>query len=167
MRRLGPLKVKYVRPTERYAAMAMQPKPGPEFESVRDGTGLTVLLADDEAAIRTFAGAVLRSCGYEVLEAGDGAEALEVSDRYKGPIHLLVTDWRMPRLDGGELIRSLRTRRPETAILIMSGYLDTAQAPDSPVLSKPFTPGVLVRKCQDVLDRGVGPGADGKQRDPK
>ena len=66
-------------------------------------TALTILIADDEESIRNLAGQVLRSHGYTVLEAADGLEALEVAERHSGPIHLLLTDWCMPRLDGGGL----------------------------------------------------------------
>jgi CheY-like chemotaxis protein len=105
---------------------------------------LTILLADDEAAIRNLAGQVLRSCGYTVLEAADGLEALETAERHPGPIHLLLTDWSMPRLDGGGLIRSLSDGHPETAILVMSGYLNVELPSMCPFLQKPFNSQALV-----------------------
>ena len=90
-------------------------------------------------------GQVLRSHGYVVLEAADGVEALEVAEQHSGPIHLLLTDWCMPRLDGGGLIRRLSNGRPETAIVVMSGHLNVESPPKAAVLRKPF-------KSQDLLD---------------
>lgn len=113
--------------------------------------GLTILLADDEAPIRRLVGLVLRSCGYTVLEAGDGVEALEVAEQHPGPIHLLLTDWCMPRLDGGGLISKLSIRRPETAILVMTGCLDAESPPTAPVLRKPFNPQALVESITGAL----------------
>ena len=99
---------------------------------------LTILLADDEAGIRRLAGEVLRSHGYLVLEAVDGVHALEVAGQHAGPIHLLLTDWSMPRLDGKALIRRLSNGRPETALLIMSGNADFEVPPQAALLRKPF-----------------------------
>ena len=75
----------------------------PKRGFIEDGRGMTILLADDEAGIRDLVGRVLRSHGYTVLEAADGAAALEVAEQHAGPIHLLLTDWCMPRL-GGEVL---------------------------------------------------------------
>jgi len=131
-----------------------QPETGQD-RSDRSGTRLTILLADDEAAIRTFAGAVLRSHGYEVLEAADGVEALELAERRPGPIHLLLTDWRMPRLGGDRLICDLRARRPGTAVLVITGFFD-GEPPNEVILPKPFTPGALVQKVEDLLNSKPG-----------
>ena len=95
---------------------------GPELGGSGDSRRLTILVADDEVAIRRLVGEILRQQGFTVLEAADGVEALEVAEQHPGPIHLLLTDWCMPRLNGGWLIRGLRNGRPETAIVIMSGY---------------------------------------------
>jgi len=121
-------------------------------ESIRHAGGSTILLADDEAAIRTLASRVLRAHGYEVLEAEDGVAALEVAGRHHGPVHLLLTDWCMPRLDGAGLIGRLAATHPETAILIVSGYLDIEPPLKAAILPKPFTVGDLVRKVRDVLE---------------
>jgi CheY-like chemotaxis protein len=110
-----------------------------------EASRLTILLADDEAGIRRLVGEVLRSYGYRVLEAADGMEALEMAEEHPGPIHLLLTDWCMPRLDGGGLIRRLTNGRPETAILVMSGYIDVEPPPKATVLRKPF-------RTQDLMD---------------
>ncbi len=134
---------------------AMSPlrlRPQPMPESVRDGAGFTVLLVDDEPAIRTLAGGVLRNKGYKVLEAGDGVAALELADRHDGAIHLLLTDWCMPRLDGGGLIRGLSAKRPGTAVLVMSSSVDAEPPPGTTILRKPFIMRDLLRKVQDAID---------------
>jgi two-component system, cell cycle sensor histidine kinase and response regulator CckA len=113
--------------------------------------GLTILVADDEPGIRTHVGEVLRRHGYHVLQAADGVEALEVAARHFGPIHLLLTDVSMPRLDGRELDRRLNHQRPETRTLFMSGSADTGLHPGAAFLPKPFDPPVLVRKVSEVL----------------
>jgi len=121
-----------------------------------DAGGFTILVADDEAGIRTLAGEVLRSHGYNVLQAADGVEALELAAQHPGPIHLLLTDLSMPRLDGRELHRRLKNVRPGTATLFMSGDLDTGLHPDAAFLPKPFATSVLVRKVNEALKAIVG-----------
>lgn len=111
---------------------------------------MTVLLADDDAAIRRLAGQVLRSSGYTVLEAADGVEALNGAAPRAD--NLLLTDWSMPRLDGGGLIRRLSNGRPETAILVMSGCMDVEAPPKAAVLRKPFHTQDLVNTVNEVLE---------------
>lgn len=118
--------------------------------------GFTVLIADDEAGIRTLAGEVLRSHGYIVLQAADGVEALELAAKHPGPIHLLLTDLSMPPLGGRELHRRMKKVRPGTATLFMSGELDTDLDPDAAWLPKPFATSVLVRKVNETLKVKVG-----------
>ena len=101
--------------------------------------------------IRTLAGEVLRSHGYTVLQAADGVEALELAAQYPGPIHLLLTDLAMPRLDGRELHRRLNHVRPGTATLFMAGDLDTGLYQDAAFLPKPFATSVLIRKVNEAL----------------
>jgi DNA-binding response OmpR family regulator len=112
---------------------------------------LTILVAEDEPAVRAGIGQVLQKHGYRVLEAVDGVQALEVAARHPGPIHLLLTDLKMPRLDGRELHRRLNHQRPETRTLFMSGSLDTGLHPTAAFLPKPFAARVLVRKVGEVL----------------
>jgi len=121
-------------------------------ENIRQEAPFTILLADDEAGIRTLVSKVLRGQGYEVLEAEDGVDALEVADRHHGPVHLILTDWSMPRLGGAGLIRSLGATHPEAAILIVSGHLDTPPPLNAGILLKPFTVADLLRKVRDVLE---------------
>jgi hypothetical protein len=86
-----------------------------------------------------------------VLQAADGVEALEIAQQHPGPIHLLLTDLSMPRLNGRELHRRLNSVRPGTATLFMSGDLDLGLNSDAAFLPKPFTTSVLVRKVNEVL----------------
>ncbi len=117
---------------------------------------LTILVADDEAEVRAHVGQVLETYGYRVLQAADGVEALEVAARHSGPIHLLLTDIEMPRLDGRELHLRLNHQRPETRTLFMSGSLETGLHPTAAFLPKPFIVRALVRKVGEVLQSSSG-----------
>jgi len=97
------------------------------------------------------------TCGYTVLEASNGGEALLFCERYSGPIHALVTDVVMPHMDGYEVAERLRTIRPGMRMLFVSGYTEhvagrqgRARAGDA-FLAKPFTPDALARKVREVL----------------
>jgi len=118
----------------------------------------TVLLIEDEPAVRSLVRGILESRGYTVLEAGRGEEALAVSEQHQGPIHLLLTDVVMPGMSGRELAERLGSKRPELKVVYMSGYTDDAivrhglleQA--TAFIQKPFTPSSLARKVREVLD---------------
>ena len=125
-------------------------------KNAADAGGFTVLVADDEAGIRTLAGEFLLLHGYNVLQAADGVEALELAALHPGPIHLLLTDLSMPRLDGRELHRRLSNLRPGTATLFMSGDLDTGLHPHAAFLPKPFAGSALVRKVEEALKVKTG-----------
>ena len=112
----------------------------------------TILLVEDENAIRALAGRALRDHGYEVLEAADGLAALEVAAKHAGAIDLLLTDVRMPRLDGCELRKRLRDHRPRTKVLFMSGYTGIKLEAGAPFLPKPFTPAILLHKVNELLN---------------
>jgi PAS domain S-box-containing protein len=129
-------------------------------ESVRMPIGSeTVLVVEDAADVRSLTVQTLRAFGYQVLEATDGVEALEVSEQYKGPIHLLLTDLVMPLMGGRELAETLGPQRPDMQIMYMSAYADrplVKQAMSDPLtafLPKPFTVETLTRKVRDVLER--------------
>ena len=115
-------------------------------DKVVDLTGQgTVLLVEDEDAVRSFASRALATRGYKVLEAASGVEALEVMDRENGNVDLVVSDVVMPEMDGPTLLRHLRQRNPDIRIIFMSGYAEEAfrknlSADENFVfLPKPFT----------------------------
>jgi PAS domain S-box-containing protein len=118
----------------------------------------TVLLAEDEEVVRRLAREILSGNGYKVLEAGNGREALLLSEAHRGEIHLLLTDVVMPKMSGRELGERIRLHRPDLRILYMSGYTDDAilrhgvLVDGIPFLQKPFTAEALARKVREVLD---------------
>jgi len=96
-------------------------------EQTVDLTGkATVLLVEDEDAVRSFASRALATRGYTVLEAASGVEALEIMDRHEGQVDLVVSDVVMPEMDGPTLLRHLRQRNPDIRIVFMSGYAEEA-----------------------------------------
>jgi PAS domain S-box-containing protein len=117
----------------------------------------TILLVEDEEAVRALAREVLRRHNYVVLEARHGVEALRIAERHPNDIHLLVTDVVMPQMSGRELSARLTAVRPGTKTLFMSGYSDHAWVhedvtPSFAFLQKPFTPEVFARKIRTILD---------------
>jgi PAS domain S-box-containing protein len=130
--------------------------PEPAMEAPRGDE--TILLAEDEKEVRALASATLRYAGYTVLEAADGIEAMEMSAKHEGPIHLLVTDVVMPRMGGGALTGALARERPEARVIYMSGYTDDDVVRHGvldtgiPFLQKPFGPDDLARMVRRVLD---------------
>lgn len=116
----------------------------------------TILLVEDEDAMRTLAKSVLESLGYKVLQANHGDKACEVSQNYPDVIHLLLTDVVMPGMNGPALADQVKKHRPDLQILYMSGY--TGQAVGQGVLpegsnflAKPFTRDNLARKVREAL----------------
>jgi len=115
----------------------------------------TILLVDDEDGVRKLVQAVLKNNGYDVLEASNGAAALEAYEKNAHKIDMVLTDVVMPQMTGFELGRELGTRAATLKILYMSGYRENAAVPGEPpraFLHKPFTPDVLLRKVREVLD---------------
>src|SRR5262249_49423693 len=116
----------------------------------------TILLVEDDADIRSLLAQVLTAEGYRVLTPEQGEHALEISRRHDGPIHVLVTDVIMPRLDGRELAARLAAERPQIKILFVTGYAGSAlrdpeaSAGDVPFLAKPFRIEELVHRIQDL-----------------
>jgi two-component system cell cycle sensor histidine kinase/response regulator CckA len=119
--------------------------------------GTTVLLVEDELAVRQVATRTLVEHGYAVLEAANGREALALALSHQGPIDLVLTDMVMPEMRGGELAERLRQERPEARLLMMSGYTEEAAsrqailAAGSAFLEKPFTASRLLEKVEEVL----------------
>jgi len=129
----------------------------PRETATRTGTE-TILLAEDDEALRPLAKGLLQKLGYTVLDAENAAQALAVAGVHRGPIHLLVADVVMPGASGRELGRRLAESRPDTKVLYISGYTDDAIVhhgmlePGLAFLQKPFTPDALARKVREVLD---------------
>lgn len=105
----------------------------------------TILIADDEPTIRTYLRAILSADGFDVLEAGDGVEALAKIEELGGAVDLVVTDVRMPRMDGVALATAMAQKHPGTPVLYISGYpfsMEEHRLERSPMcafLPKPFT----------------------------
>jgi CheY-like chemotaxis protein len=114
----------------------------------------TILLVEDEPAVRQLFAAALKRAGYSVYEARNGQEAMKVFDQYGDTIDMLLTDMRMPYMGGAELAHHLRGRRRTLKLLCISGYpgnLDPDLAVD--FLAKPFSRDDLLKKVREVLDK--------------
>ena len=128
-------------------------------ERARDLTGTgTVLLVEDEDSVRRFAARALRRQGYDVLEAGNGVEALEVVGKHSGPLDIVVSDIVMPEMDGPTLLKELRRSSPDLLFVFMSGYADDALATlksdeEFMFLAKPFQLTELVATVKEALSR--------------
>ena len=122
----------------------------------------TVLVVEDEGGVRGLVCRILRSGGYEVLEARSGGEALLLCSDQSRHVQLLISDLVMPRMSGPELARQAAEYRSDLKVLYISGYMDVEQIPpelaDSgvPVLQKPFSPQELLRAVRELLDAGAG-----------
>ncbi len=115
----------------------------------------TVLLVEDDAGVRGVARRMLERHGYTVVEAEHGVDALGQIEHRGGAVDLVLTDVRMPGLDGRELARRLRAERPSLPVVLMSGYpSESATAADLRFLAKPFTAGALLHTVRDALDGG-------------
>ena len=127
-------------------------------ESAPAATGKeTVLIVEDEEAVRRLMSAALEQHGYRVLIAADGVEALKLIASHAGPLDLLVTDLLMPGMNGNELARKVKDRLPGLEVLCISGYAEelrqSGEIDENAFLQKPFTPQALLRKVRDMLDR--------------
>ena len=118
----------------------------------------TILLVEDENAVRSFVARALRQQGYQVLDASNGGEALMIAEQHEGIIHLLLTDVIMPRVSGKQLAERLRSLRTDLRVLYMSGYAEEIIAPHGVLepgaafIEKPLTAEALGRKVREVLD---------------
>ena len=125
------------------------------------GGSETLLLVEDEDAVRSLAKRVLVNQGYTVLEAANGHEALELVANTDAAFDLVLTDVIMPHLGGPELVSELRQRRPDLRVLYMSGYthadklMPALPDPTFAFLQKPFSPENLARKIRESLDTVV------------
>ncbi len=132
------------------AALAKSPSKGD-----LSGTG-SILLVEDEDAVRVFAARALKNKGYSVLEARTGEQAMDMLHD-ADDLDLLITDMMMPGMDGGTLARFVKVERPEVRVILISGYSeevargDVLDSPDIHFLPKPFSLGQLASKVKDVL----------------
>ncbi len=131
----------------------------PRLRAPEDTHGTeTILMVEDEPAVRAPMRRGLESAGYTVLEAGDGPSALELCLGHDGPIHMLVADLVLPGMSGLELAKRMAELRPDMKILYVSGYSDDAVArrglidPGMAFLRKPYTPSALRAKIRELLD---------------
>jgi two-component system, cell cycle sensor histidine kinase and response regulator CckA len=133
--------------------------PTSEVRAARaDDTGQgTILLVEDEEGLRGLNARGLKSRGYSVLEAGNGVEAIEVIERHRGNIDLVVSDVVMPEMDGPALLKELRQRSLQLKVIFVSGYAEEAFAKSMPeggqfeFLPKPFTLKQLIAKVKDTM----------------
>ena len=122
----------------------------------------TLLLVEDQAALREMLTHILRSKGYTVLSATGGPDALRQMEQHDGEVHLLVTDVIMPEMRGSILAKALTARYPDLLVIYMSGYTDDAliesdSLPENMVfLQKPFPPDLMLRVIREVLDKRAG-----------
>jgi PAS domain S-box-containing protein len=118
----------------------------------------TVLIVEDETNLRRMACHYLETQGYKILEAADGAAAVQICVAHNGPIHLLLTDVIMPGMNGHEVAKRVVSLRPNTKVLYMSGYAENAIGHNGTLdeginlLQKPFTLQALKEKVREVLD---------------
>jgi two-component system cell cycle sensor histidine kinase/response regulator CckA len=137
------------------ATDSRQPKSG----SALRASGETVLVVEDEKAVRDLTVRILQQLGYTILTAGDAAEALEIGRAHAGEIHLLLTDVVMPGMSGRQLADQLIQHRPGTRVLFLSGYTEDTVVHhgvlDAGVnfLPKPFSRENLARKLREVLEK--------------
>ena len=119
----------------------------------------TILLCDDEPAVIRFVRTLLTEHGYQVLQASNGTQAMEVAEKHKGPIHLLLSDVMMPGLDGPGLAEQLRVVRPDVRVIFMSGYGDQSSVllDGCPFVQKPFLPIALLERVLDTLAQSPKP----------
>jgi CheY-like chemotaxis protein len=126
--------------------------------TTRGPSAATVLLADDQDAVRLIGKRALERAGFTVLLAADGADALSVAATHQGPIDVLVADVSMPRVSGIDVARRLRHDRPNLRVIYVSGYPDL-DVDYGTVLPKPFTSDVLTSRVREELRMCEGGGS--------
>jgi signal transduction histidine kinase/ActR/RegA family two-component response regulator len=129
----------------------------PRPARIAPGGHETILLVEDELALRVVSRVYLESKGYAILEAGTAAEALKISATYERNIHVLITDMVMPGMGGVELAKKVLQTRPELAVILVSGYTDRTWSDDAlavgaSFLQKPFSLDALARLVRARID---------------
>ncbi len=138
-----------------------------EMEAVREpaseltaGLGATILLVEDDAALRSVAFRTLSARGYRVLQARDGAEGIDIAKNHPEVIDVVVTDVVMPRVSGPKLVAELRLHRPGLKVVYVSGYtfdmLDPRTLEDGTFLTKPFTAADLAAAVREAVAQAKG-----------
>ena len=129
----------------------LAPQPSPT------GGGVTILVVDDEEAVRSSTRRALERAGYDVILATDGSDALRLFTEHNGRIRMVISDIVMPGLGGRELVGQLKVMSPALPVLFISGYTEEAVRdqdvlePGAAYLAKPYTPAKLLRKVLEVL----------------
>jgi PAS domain S-box-containing protein len=145
----------------------LEPTRAPASVKTTRGAKETLLVVDDDHAVRKTMKRILESAGYQVLEASSGENALRILAAHADAIDLLVTDLRMPKMDGRELMRRGRELRPDLRVLVVSGMIDEGPLPSEGVLAKPFSPGSLLKRVEQLLEApGPSPQRSSNTRSP-
>jgi signal transduction histidine kinase len=132
----------------------------PAFAGLPRGSE-TVLLVEDEEAVRKLTAHLLTQIGYTVLVAAGGEQALQIVANHRGPLHLLMSDVVMPRMSGRQVAEAVKVVHPAVKVLFQSGYTDDAllrhgiEASEQDLILKPFTLTDLARRVREVLDRAA------------
>jgi signal transduction histidine kinase/ActR/RegA family two-component response regulator len=146
-------------PTSRSSSVEVEAVRGPTADRAA-GLGATILLVEDDPALRSVAFRTLSSRGYRVLQARDGAEGMEIAKKHTDTIDVVVTDVVMPRLSGPKLVAQLRALRPTLKVVYVSGYtfdmLDPRTLEDGTFLTKPFTAADLAAAVKEAVAQAKG-----------
>jgi CheY-like chemotaxis protein len=146
------------------AVQAATAAPAPAPSKPAAGLG-TILLVEDDVALRELVAEALEGAGYGVVAAGNGAEAIDSVHRHVGPIDLILSDVVLPGLGGPELVRQLQRLRPGMKVLYMTGYTQDVifgrglLAPGSPLLEKPFNAEILLDRVHLAMVETATAGA--------
>ena len=125
------------------------------------GNSETILLVEDELAVRALARRVLEKTGYRVLESSSPTDALRLAQAHRNEIDLIVSDVVMPEMNGPAMVSRVMEHCPNARVLFISGYADEdvigrgLQSPGMTLLQKPFSAQELVERVREVLDEGV------------
>jgi signal transduction histidine kinase len=132
--------------------------PGGSGAGAERGGGETIFVVEDEDSVRSLARGILQANGYTVFDFSSGEAALSQLTANPEPVHLLLTDVVMPRLDGPQLAARVTALRPDIRVVYMSGYTDSSFGGrglgklDAPLIQKPFTPEMLAKRIRETLD---------------